>query len=731
MWTRFALLIPGILLVTPAWAQAPAAVPAGILPDVALEEPVPAVSRDIYFDQDLLVDRDLMLEGITATETVNFRVPETWSLTADPTLHLRFNHSASLTESRSVLTIWVNGNGAGSVRLGPDNVNDGLLRVRLPRTAFYDEGYNNIQFRVVQHVDDVCEDPFDPAVWTRVQLDSFIRFSYRETDPDTDLLEFPRPYFDARGYGETEFALAGLESVSTSQLDALAILGFGFGRHSAYRGVHIRGPIADPSQASTHVLVVGTPSENPLVGRYIDTSKLRAGVGTIASISNPGNPAKAILVVTGGDAEGVVKAAEALTSQDRYESLSGRIASVREMRDPTPPQTKRVPLPVPPRDTAGGTRFPLSDMRMDDVTVRGFYAPPISIPIHMEGDSEVHIDGARIGLDYAYSSGLDTRLSTLEVRLDDVTLRSVALRDAAGAQKSRLWVDLPHELMQPDTELEVVFHLFPLNFDPCVYITDRHIWGTVFASTELRLARDGYTQLPDLGKLKYDMWPYDAALSDRGGLLIVTPDEANPWDAASVTQLMAQLGTISVTDRPDFAVVRGGSAAADADGRDMIVLVGDSRNRTYTELRDQGVLTQKSDKLDILVNENTDRVLAARVGTPYGTVEQALLSAEGIGRTALVLKAESSPNLLRLVQRIRDPAITSGMTGNVVVVGSGTDVRSMSVATPQTVGTRSVVSTIRRVLQASWAALIVGVIAAAILLALLIRAWAARRGGQA
>ena len=302
---------------------------------------------------------------------------------------------------------------------------------------------------------------------------------------------------------------------------------------------------------------------------------------------------------------------------------------------------------------------------------------------------------------------------------------------ARGAEKARLWVDLPHELMKPDTKLEVVFHLFPLNFDPCVYITDRHIWGTVFASTELRLARDGYTTLPDLSKLRYDLWPYDAALAERGGLLIVASDDADAWDAAAVTQLMAQLGAVSVAARPDFAVVRGGSAAVEDGGRDIVVLVGSGRNRTYTALRDQGILTQKLDETSVLVNDATDRVLAARVGTPYGTVEQALLSSEGIGRTALVLRSKTSQELLRLVQRLRDPAVISGMTGNVAVVGSGTDVRSLSVVEPKTVGTRSLASTLRRLLQASWAALILGVIAAAILLSLLIRAWASRRGGQA
>jgi len=728
MWTRSIILCLGTAIATPAWAQEDRA-PTADAGEV-LEQPVPAGSRDIYFDADLMVDQDLMLEGVTATETVNFRVPERWDLTQDPVLHLKFNHSQSLVPRRSVLTVWVNGNGAGSVRLNEDNVRDGYIKVRLPRTSFFDEGYNDVQFRVVQHLDDECEDPFDPALWTRVQLDSFIRFHYRNAPLDTDLLKFPAPYFDARGYGPMEVSLAGIGKASNAQLDALAILGFAFGRHTSYRGVATRGPLQSADQATTPVLVVGTPNDNPLVAQYVDTSSLKAGVGTIASLPNPSNPSTGVLVVTGGDAAGLIKAAEALASQDRYQALSGSIASVSDIRDPFPPPTQRTPLPVPDRASGEGVRFPLSAMKVPDITVRGYYSPPVRIPLKMEGDAEVHIDGARVGIDYAYSSGLDTRLSTMEVRLDDVTLRSVALNEATGEEKTRLWVDLPWELLKPDAELEVVFHLFPLNFDPCVYVTDKHIWGTIFASTELRIARDGYTELPDLGKLRYDMWPLNAAVDGRNGLLVVAPDDATGWDASSVFQTMAQLGTVSTGETPEFNVVKGGGGLADEAGRDMLVLVGSGKNSTYSQLRDSGALSQQGDDLDVLIDGVGERVLKAQVGTPYGTVEQALIDKTGIGRTAIVLKAQSSDRLLQLVHRMSDPAVVSGMTGNLVVVGSGREVRSLDVAEKHAVGTRSTLSTLRRVLQASWAALVLGVIAAAILLALLVRAWAARRGGQ-
>ncbi len=714
------------LFATPAWAAGE-----NDSPTLFADAPVPVTTQDIYFDQDLLVDQDLMLEGITATETVSFRVPKSWQLNQDPVLHLKYNHSASLVESRSVLAVWVNDTGAGSVRLSAENATDGYLKIRLSRTAFYDGGFNTLQFRVVQHVDDECEDPFDPALWTRVQLDSFIRFSFQEDVLNTDLVEFPYPYFDGRGYGPMEMAVAGIDKASNAQLDALGIVGFALGRHATYRGLSVAPPVRDTNAATSHTLVVGTPSENPLVSRFVDTSKLRPGVGTIASVPNPSNPGKAVLVVTGGDAEGVIKAAEALSSQDRYELLSGQVAGITDVRDPLPPDSTRLPRPVPNRASPEGVRFPLSTIGVKDQTVRGFYAPPVRIPLHMEGDSEVHIDGARVGIDYAYSSGLDTSLSTMEVRLDDVTLRSVALNEAEGDEKARLWVDLPYELFKPDTVLEVVFHLFPLNFDPCVYVTDRHIWGTIFSSTELRIARDGYTQLPDLGKLRYDMWPMNSAMDDRGGLLVVTPDDAGAWDASAVLQLLGHMGTLVTIERPDFAVTRGTSALEDPDGRDLVVLVGDGKNRTYSALREAGSLSQKGDDADVLLNDANDRVLAARVGTPYGTVEQALIDTKGIGRTATIIKADSSQQMLQVVSRLTDPAVVSGMAGNLVVVGSGRDVRSLDVAEKHEVGTRSVASTMRRVLQGSWAALVAGVVVAAILLAMLIRAWAGRRGGQA
>ena len=55
---------------------------------------------------------------------------------------------------------------------------------------------------VVQHIDDECEDPFDPALWTRVSNQSTLTFNYYQDTITGDLGEFPMPLYDKLGYGE-------------------------------------------------------------------------------------------------------------------------------------------------------------------------------------------------------------------------------------------------------------------------------------------------------------------------------------------------------------------------------------------------------------------------------------------------------------------------------------------------------------------------------------------------
>ncbi len=719
-----------LVLSGPAWAQTPPAV--APLPGDPAADPTPVVteapfeSRQIFFDEDLQLPSDLMMQGIAATETISFRVPRSWDLRKDPILHLAFDHSEALTPESSTLTVWVNNQGVASVPLTEANTKDGRLDVRIPRSVLYEGGYNDIKLKVVQHVKDECEDPFDPALWTRISLASSIDFAYQTRPFVRELGEFPYPYHDELAYGPLTYALGGSGNLSSSQLEAAGILAFALGRHADYRGITLLPPVANPAEAKSHLIVIGTPDENPLVASLVDRSSLRAGVGTLVSVPNPADHRYGILVVTGGDTAGVIKAAEALAARDRHELITGPQAEITNVDDARMVETARKPLPLPLGDAG---KFTLESLGIKDTTTRGYYSPPIRIPIRMEGDAQVQIDGARIGLDYAYAANLDTRLSTMEVRLDDVTLRSLALNEAEGEAKERLWVDLPFELVKPDSNLEIIFHLFPKNFEPCVYTTDKHIWGTVFASTELQVARDRVAELPDLGLFQYEMWPLNTALSDDG-LTVVVSDRPTLDDLSAAMQVLGDLGASAVAADPKFRLVPGGASVIEETGApDLLVLVGEGQNSTYKALLDRKVVASQGE-LERTLTEDGKAVLDVKSGSAVGIIEQVVLQSGAMGRTAMILRSAQGGGLLDVAQRLGDPSVEAALKGNLVVLAGDKEVRPVASADKTTVGHRPLKSRIKQSIRGSWGLLGLGVLIAAILLAMLIQGWAARRGGQ-
>jgi hypothetical protein len=733
---RTVMLWTILLASAPAGATLPPPPPEGVEVGIpaAVDPAAPAPGRTLVeFGDDLLIDGGVMMQGITAISTVPFRLHPSWRLNSDPVLHLRYDHSRALLPKRSTLSVWLNGVSVGSTMLDLSDADDGQLEVRLPRRMLAESGYNELQFKVVQHSSDECEDPFDPALWTRLSVQSTIELDRELPRVKGQLEHFPSPFFDDMGYGPFAVALGGLGAdVSGPTLEALGLLGFAFGRHGDYRGVDVNLAGSDPDLVEGHLLVVGTPAENALVSRYVQAETLKAGVGTVVMVPNPARPTQAVLVVTGGDAEGVLKAAEALASEDRAELLSGTRSDIPVIERAVPAASRRLPKPLPAIQSAQTQRLTIDELGLPDRTVRGYYAPPVQIPLTMEGDSEVHIDGARIGVDYAYGALVDTRLSTIEVRLGDVTLRSAALNEVDGEERTRLWVDLPYELLRPDSKVEVVFHLFPKDMGECVYVTDRHLWGTVFSSTELVVSRDRFAEVPDLGRMRYDLWPLSTAMGDEG-LLVVTEDQPGPDDAAAVMQLMGELGQRNVLRSPSFQVVRGSAnAATEAGGRDMILLIGEGRSAAYENLQKVATVTATREDVARRLKEGGDSVLAAQVGNAYGTLEQVVVKDGASPRLAMVLDATTDRALLPMVKLLGDPSVTGGFSGNVAIIGEDGGVHALDAVSDKTsVGNRSLSSQVKRSINRSWGLLGLGVLLASVLLAYLVRGWAARRGGHA
>jgi len=706
------LCIPVLLLGSPAIAQDPE-------PEV-VAEPVDQV-RVIAFDDDGLLDGHLMLQGIVAYGGVSFTRPRGWELTADPVLDLRFEHSAALIPAESHLTVSLNDQPVGSVTLGADNVIDGRLSVRLPGSLV--EDHNRIAFVVDQSYTDECEDPFEPALWTRISDQSSIRVTYRPLPIESELLQLPYPLIDDRGYGPAQVSLVGPASVSQSALQASADIGFAMGRQAAWRGVRVVSPAPSLDQVNTQAIVIGETSENGVVEELVDTTGLKTGQGLVALVPNPWNDTHGVVVLTGGDGRGVELGAEGVAGRDRRDLLSGPAAFVDEVKDAKPPPSRMHPKPAPRRSS-----FQLQDLGIVDTTVRGYYAPTIGIPIRFEGDARSRPGGGALKVRYAYSAQLDIRLSTVEVRLNGVSLRSVALDDPQGSEDEILEVDIPADILRPDSRLDVVFHLFPRDFDPCRYVSDKMIWGTLYDTTVIDVPLDHYTSVPNLGLLRHRAWPFNMELP-QAGVVIVVPDNPTRQHASAVMQLAAELGRLSVAEDPELIVrTAGAERARPSVGHNRIALVAEEPNSWYEDQVDKGLLTARS--ADFTKELKTDKqLIQATVGTPYGTLE----AARAVGENPfhlLVLRSPEAADLAALTRLVFDDGRVMDLSGNLAVLEPDGDIDTLDVAKKSTVGKVPVVSAARFATRRNW--LLVALVAtiAAVLGTAIVREWARRRAGE-
>ncbi|MFZ5475723.1 MAG: cellulose biosynthesis cyclic di-GMP-binding regulatory protein BcsB [Myxococcota bacterium] len=707
------LFAPSLAFAQEAPAEAP---PEVATPEVSRPEPRVFTGR---FSDALQLRTDQLLEGVDARADLVFPLPGAWELVEDPRLVVDFEHSSALIPERSHLTVTVNDHPVGSVALDEDNGLRGRLELRVPRDAL--QPYNHLEIRAVQHVAHHCEDPFDPSLWTRVRKDSFVEMKYVRKPVTSDLGAFPWPLFDETGYGPAEFAVLSADAPSPEAIEAAGRFGLAMGRIAGYRRVRVAPPVRSLEEARTHVLVVGTLDQVPAARELVGDVSLKPGQGLVALVPNPTDPTLAVLVVTGADAEGVARAATAITSRDRYPALTGDLTRVEEATAGAAPAWRGVPRPAPAKET-----FALSELGLADQTVRGFHGAPVRVPLGLEGDAVVRPDGGRATLRYAYGAGLDPQLSSLEVRIDGVTVRSVPLSDPKGEARAEVELELPETLLAPDAVLEVGFHLFPADFDACRYLSDRTIWGTLYAESELTLARDHVADLPDLDRLAFRAWPF--TLEPGGGeVLALLPDRVDATDLAAGVQLAAELGRISTADMPAFRLASAADVSLER-GTHYVVLDDGTPHRLRGELEARGVLQLGGTTESRLVDEARRLLLGASVGEARGTIEEALHPSDP-GRAVLVLAAHDAAGLTDVIDAIADPARVHALEGNVAVVADDGAVRTLKTARPRQVGSYAVGAQVQLAMRRNWAFVGLGLVGAAFLLTAVKRAWAKRREG--
>lgn len=517
------------------------------------------ITYDLEFNRSPIVGNRMRLRGINAEGRLGFNRPRGWKIAKVQAL-IRFQHSPSLLAKRSNLTVLVNDAAVGSVSLNRKQSQVGEVLLNIDPKLLQD--YNEIKL-VAQHNSlQECTDPHDPSLWTEILPDSKLIFSFQRQSVPLNFSRYPYPFFDQLGLETNQIVYLQPTQANQYWLTAAARLQTTFGRLADFRPIQtsLVSDIKDVNPEQ-RLVIIGTPSEQgilsslklpvSIVGNEIfDINQKRVSDDTgvlIAATTQKGGTGTPVLIATGNGSKAVAKAVQFLVQPDLRKMGTGSVVFVNQVKEVTPPGPRQWPRYLPEKNTFKLTELksPLNGQPFGDVTVRGSAAPPIDIDLHALPDDRF-VRGSSMNLVYSYASQMNPRTSALEVLLDGKYIGGARFMSDSGETRKTLRVDLPPNLLRPNSQLQVYFRMNskePFDKQKCISAADEQLIGTLYADTSFDLKRETSVQLPDLGLLQFG-FPF-AAPQDLSKTAIALPQNPSHTDILTLLAFTERLGRLS------------------------------------------------------------------------------------------------------------------------------------------------------------------------------------------
>ncbi|NJN31229.1 MAG: cellulose biosynthesis cyclic di-GMP-binding regulatory protein BcsB [Synechococcales cyanobacterium RM1_1_8] len=629
----------------------------------------------LQFNRSPIVGNRLQMRGVYSERRLGFTRPRGWDVKAVKAL-IRYQHSPTLRAENSNLLVRVNDTNVGSIPLNEQNSAVGEFLVEIPPELIQD--YTEITLIAQQNNSETCSDPADPLLWTEVLPDSKVVLDYQPKAINLDLANFPYPFFDPLALDANQITYVLPKAIDDTWLTAASRFQGGLGRKADYRPLNTSlVKTFDKLAWNDRLVIIGTPENQPLLkelklplnqakGKFVDGKTKQplpedVGVVMLASIPKSGNP---VLVVSGNGPDGILRAIQALQTQDGEALGSGSISLVTQTKAIPAPEPRAWPHHLPQEDsfiladlaTADGTPF-------QDVTVRSISAPPIEIDFRALPDDHF-LRGNALKLNYSYADGLNPRKSTVEVAIDDVTIAGQRLSGRGGRNES-FNVSLPENLIKPDSKLRVSFQLSPKDGEACGIANDANLWATLHRDSSFKLSREISVDLPDLALTQVG-FPY-AAPQDLSATSFVTA--ANPTENTIRTLLETseRLGRLSRSDADQVNAYLADNLPQEERDGDNLILIGSRDNFPLVE-----ELKQKSTAGNRLVIDGQS--LKGKDGTviqsfPEGRgIIQQIISPWNSERVVLALTGQADSDLALVEQMFEYDTWFLQLEGDTVLV---------------------------------------------------------------
>lgn len=564
---------------------ASASAPASRSENSSAKKPAPAKPDPVEyvweFNRSPETQNRLRLEGVYPEVRLGFTRARNWQVQSAKAI-IEFRQSASLLPKKSNLTVRINDTAVGTVPLNRTNNQTGKVAFNIPANLIQNQ--NEIAILAEQQTDENCTNPNTPTLWTEILPTSKIVFSFLPQPVTLDFSRYPYPIADEFSPEPNQIAYLRPKTLQSEWLTAMTRYQADLGRLVGYHPLKTR--VVDnisQLQPEERLVVMGTPATQPLLstlklpfalkeGRILDGEQkpLPEDVGVLMLTTLPEKKIP-VLVAAGNGTAGVNKAVQFLVQTKDRQLGTGQALLVNNLEQPESPELRDWAGYLPNPD-----RFSLGDVSIDrgeyfvDTTVRGTGAPAVEVPFQtLPGDRVLR--GSTVKLDYSYSPQVNPRNSTVEVALDDITLGAEPLRSRNGGRHS-FTVNLPEDVVRPDSKLYVRFMLHPQDNQVCGLEADRQLWGTVHSDTGVHLVRDTVIRLPDLNLVKAG-FPL-AAPQDLSTTGIVLPDQPSDAEMNVLLSLSKRLGRITESDSIQLQTYLAKDVTPEVKAEKSLVAIG-------------------------------------------------------------------------------------------------------------------------------------------------------------
>ncbi|TVQ06851.1 MAG: cellulose biosynthesis cyclic di-GMP-binding regulatory protein BcsB [Leptolyngbya sp. DLM2.Bin27] len=677
-----------------------------------------------------MVGNALQMEGILSQARLGFTRPRHWQVESAK-IQVRFRQSPALYAERSNLTVRLNNRHLGSVPLNKTADEIGNVLFDVPANLI--EDFNTVIMEVQQHTSADCTDPTDPTLWTEILPDSQVVLNYRPQAIALDLTNYPYPFLDRLGLEADQLTYLRPQKVDSSWLTASGRYQAAASRLSNGRPIQTRlVNQLDQLNGQDRLVIIGTPAEQPALGDLDlpfaiaddqvldgDGAPLPDSVGVLM-VTTTANGEVPVLVATGNDSAGVLKAVQALVQPADRQLLTGQAALVNQLSEVATPDPRDWPghLPRDVRQVLLADLTTQDGQPFQDQTVNGLPIPPaVEIPLKALPDEQI-LRGSKFTLRYSYGPGIDPRRSSVSVILDGQGIGGERLRSADGGTDS-VTVDIPPELVTPTSSLAVQFYTFPDVAINCGAIPDQPMWGAVHSNSSLDLNRANVVDLPDLKRLQTG-FPLTAPqdLSQASFVLPATPSDG---DILTLLQVSGRLGRLSQAQSVKLGAYLADGLPNEARQHN-IVAIGLRDGFPLPEVIQGGAGLVLSNQFGRQLNQTQMQTFSDEAG-----VIQAQVSPWNNQRLLLGLIAQQPAGLTELQQVFTQDALFSRLAGDTAIVQRTTpnpsifnqadyQVTTLSQQPTRTIDRRGPITRAIAFLQANWILLPGGMVLLALLL---------------